>query len=105
MRRLIGAFAAGLAIVCLTSSAGAAPAASDIALNVGADQSNTRPTLIPNGGTATITSRNFYVFLDISLDFARREQRHGSRRARWRAALGRGRPGPDREVHEHADDR
>ena len=67
MRRLIGAFVAGLAIVCLTSSAGAAPAASDIALNVGADQSNTRPTLIPNGGTATITSRNFYVFLDISL--------------------------------------
>ena len=58
MRRLIGAFAAALAIVCLTSSAGAAPAASDIALNVGADQSNTRPT---------ITSRNFYVFLDISL--------------------------------------
>ena len=67
MRRLIGAFVAALAIVCLTSSAGAAPAASDIALNVGADQNNTRPTLIPNGGTATITSRNFYVFLDISL--------------------------------------
>lgn len=67
MRRLIGALAAGIVIVCLTSSAGAAPAASDIALNLGADQSNARPTLIPNGGTATITSRNFYVFLDISL--------------------------------------
>lgn len=58
--------------VCLvlglsTVAAGAAPAATDIALNVGADQTNTRPTLIPSGGTATVTSKNFYVFLDLSL--------------------------------------
>ena len=67
MRQLLGAFAAGLVLVCLTSSAGASPAASNVELNVGADRSSTNPTIIPNGGTATITSRDFYVFLAISL--------------------------------------
>ena len=38
-------------------------------------------TLILNGGTATITSRNFYVFLDISLVSPVPSSRDGSRRA------------------------
>ena len=56
-----------VAVACATGTAGAAPAASDVALNVGAAQTNDRPTLIPSGGTATVTSKRFYVFLDVSL--------------------------------------
>ncbi len=72
MRRLrsraLWALTGCAAVAFAASSAGAAPSGTDIALNIGADASNERPTLIPSGGTATVTSRKFYAFLDISLN-------------------------------------
>ena len=57
----------GVAILVAAGSAGASPASVDVAVNVGAAVTNARPALAPNGSTVTVTRRNFYVFLDISL--------------------------------------
>ena len=56
-----------MAVACLASTAGAAPSAVDVAVNIGAAVTNTRPVLAANGSSVTVTSRNFYVFVDVSL--------------------------------------
>lgn len=57
-----------MAVACLASTAGAAPSAVDVAVNVGAAVTNTGPpALAANGSTVTVKSRNFYVFVDVSL--------------------------------------
>jgi hypothetical protein len=57
-----------LTIVAVTSTAGAAPANVDIELNVGASPTATgAPPLIPSGGTANLSRRNFVVYVDVSL--------------------------------------
>jgi hypothetical protein len=56
-----------VAVACLASTTGAAPSAVDVALNIGAAVTNARPALAANGSTVTVTSRNFYVFVDVSL--------------------------------------
>jgi len=56
-----------MAVACLASTAGAAPSAVDVAVNIGAAVTNARPALAANGSTVTVTSRNFYVFVDVAL--------------------------------------
>ena len=65
----LGAIAATAVVFLLTLpvSGTAAPTAVDVQLDIGAGQSRERPNLTPNGGTATVASRNFYVFLSASL--------------------------------------
>jgi hypothetical protein len=38
-----------------------------VALNIGAAVTNARPALVANGSTVTVKSRNFWVFVDVSL--------------------------------------
>jgi hypothetical protein len=65
--RLAIAVAGAVVLLILPVSGTAAPTAIDLQLDIGAGQSRDRPNLTPNGGTATVTSRNFYVFLSASL--------------------------------------
>lgn len=65
--RALGFLGTCVSIACLASTAGAAPSAVDIALNIGASVRASPTTLVANGGTATMARRNFYVFLSIDL--------------------------------------
>ena len=58
---------AACTLAVVASTAGAVPAASDVALEVGASNTNASVTIVPTGGTARVTSRNFFVFLSLSL--------------------------------------
>ena len=66
--RALGALGGCVAVAFLASTAGAAPSAVDMAVNIGAAVTNPGPpVLAANGSTVTVTSRNFYVFVDVSL--------------------------------------
>jgi hypothetical protein len=57
----------GTALLIVAGTAGAAASQVDIALNIGASTRPNPRTLIPNGETTTVTSRNFYAFVSIDL--------------------------------------
>lgn len=64
---ITGAIAATALVV---STAGAAPAAADVELNIGAalTTGSTRPpALVPNGGSVTVARKTFWVDLEVSL--------------------------------------
>lgn len=63
--RLAGICAAALAGV-VVASAGGAPAAVDLQIDVGASTS-ARGTVAPNGATVSVASLDFYVFVEVSL--------------------------------------
>jgi hypothetical protein len=66
--RSLRALGGCVAVVCLAGTAGAAPSAVDVAVNVGASVTGTgAPALAANGSTVTVKSRNFYVFVDVAL--------------------------------------
>lgn len=64
---VLGGLCVGALIASTVSTAGATPSAIDMAVNIGAAATNSRPALMPSGSTVTVTKRNFYVFLDVSL--------------------------------------
>jgi hypothetical protein len=78
---------------CAASVAGGAPAAVDLEVNVGAAVTNSRPVLVANGSTVTVTSRTFYVFVDVSLIAPAAAK--GTVRAELGPSLSWGRDGPD----------
>ena len=57
----------GTAVCALASSAGAAPQAVDIHIDVVVGSSPTTGRPVPNGGTATVTGLRFAAGLDVSL--------------------------------------
>jgi hypothetical protein len=93
----LGLLGVGVVILGAASTAGASPSAVDLAVNVGAAITNTRPSLAPNGSTVTVTRRGFYVFLDVSLITPAGAR--GSVRAELGSGLGWGSDAPDASEH------
>ncbi|HET9436576.1 MAG TPA: hypothetical protein VFO64_00125 [Gaiellaceae bacterium] len=55
------------AVATVVGAAGARPSQVDVELNVGASLILTSRTLVPNGGSVTVTRREFFVHVDVSL--------------------------------------
>lgn len=55
-----------VAVATIATTAGAAPRQTDIALNLGASR-NPNSGFGPSGSSVTVTSRNFYAIVDVSL--------------------------------------
>jgi hypothetical protein len=66
-RRVVTAIAVGATMVALGSSAGAAPEAVDLQIDIAVGPSPTTARTVPNGGTATVTSLNFAAGVDVGL--------------------------------------
>jgi hypothetical protein len=66
-RRSAATLLAGGILALGLGVARAAPADADVELTIGASTRSAPPTIIGNGGTATVSSRTFFVFLNLDL--------------------------------------
>jgi hypothetical protein len=67
LRIALGVAWACLATAVAAGGAGATPSAIDLTINAGAADTNARAVLSPNGTTLTVTKRDFWAFVGVSL--------------------------------------